>query len=70
MAAEVVVTTNLDKTKRFHGRVVQGKTIVKLKDILTIYNRYKGTFEIDNFGFEAVYIFDGLGLNTRGELVE
>ena len=25
MAAEVAVTTNLDKTKRFHGRVVQGQ---------------------------------------------
>ena len=31
MAAEVAVTTNMDKTKRFHGRVIQGKTIVKLK---------------------------------------
>ena len=42
MAAEVAVTTNMDKTKRFHGRVIQGKTIVKLKDILNIYNNVNG----------------------------
>ena len=57
MAAEVAVTTNLDKTKRFHGRVVQGKTIVKLKDILTIYNRYKAELCIDTILDSKLYTF-------------
>jgi hypothetical protein len=57
MAAEVAVTTNMDKTKRFHGRVIQGKTIVKLKDILNIYNRYKVELCIDTILDSNLYSF-------------
>ena len=57
MAAEVAVTTNMDKTKRFHGRVIQGRTMVKLKDILHIYNRYKVELCIDTIVDSNLYSF-------------
>ena len=57
IGAEIAVTTDLEKSKRFHGHVVQGKTRVQLRDILKIYNRYREELCIDTILDANLYTF-------------
>ena len=57
IGAEIAVTTNFEKSKRFHGRVIQGKTRVMLKDVLRIYNRYREELCIDTILDSDLYTF-------------